>query len=110
MNLNVDSLKSKGGTYVVGLLPGIISQQLPSNPDVYFVAYDPNQAGVFQAIALDTNMNLDFSDDAVIYDYNTSRSGTVIKVDERKSISLVVSSISSRGDEVIFGFDLHGHA
>lgn len=109
VNLNVDSLKSKGGTYVVGLLPGIISQQLPSNPDVYFVAYDPNQAGVFQAIALDTNMNLDFSDDAVIYDYNASRTGTIIQVDERKAISLVVSSISQKGDEVIFGFDLHGH-
>ncbi|MGI6620878.1 MAG: S8 family serine peptidase [Bacillota bacterium] len=109
VNLNVDSLKSKGGTYVVGLLPGIISQQLPSNPDVYFVAYDPTDAGVFRAVVVDTNLNLDFSDDAIIYDYNTSRSGTVIKVDERKSISLVVSSISSRGDEVIFGFDLHGH-
>ncbi|MGI6661365.1 MAG: hypothetical protein ACOX34_06820 [Bacillota bacterium] len=97
VRLKVDSLRSLGGTYVVGMLPGIISDQLPSKADVYFVAYDPTDAGVFRAVVVDTNLNLDFSDDAIIYDYNTSRSGTVIQVDERKAISLVVSSISQPG-------------
>lgn len=109
VSLRVGSLKSMGGSYVVGLLPAVVSEQIPSSPNIYFVAYDPTDVGVFTAVAVDTNMNLDFSDDAVIYDYNLSRTGTVIKVNERRSISLVVSSISSRGDEVVFGFDLHGH-
>lgn len=109
VDLKVDSLKSMSGTYVVGLLPGVISEQLPSYPDIYFIAYDPNEPGVYQAVAIDTNLNRDLSDEAVIYDYNVSRTGTLIQVDERKAISVVVASLSARGDEVIFGFDLHGH-
>ncbi len=109
VDLKVDSLKSLGGTYIVGMLPSIISEQVPSNPDMYFVVYDPVKEGVFEAIAVDTNMNLDFRDEVTFYEYNTSKCGVKIQVDSRKAISLVATSIGRRGDEVIFGFDLHGH-
>lgn len=109
VRLKVADLKSTSGTFVVGTLPGIISEQLSTDRDIYFVAHDPNEVGVYEAITVDTDGDLDFHGETTVYEYNASKTSVRIPVDSRRSISLVISSIDPRGNEIVFGFDLHGH-
>ncbi len=109
VDLNVEDLKNLSGTYIVGMLPSIISKEFPSNPDIYFVAYDPVKEGVFEAVAVDTDLDLDFGNEVTIYEYNTSKNGVKLQIDNERAISLVAALVDTSGEKVVFGFDLHGH-
>ena len=67
ITLRVEGLKSLSQTYVVGVLPKALSSQFTSHRDIYFVAYDPLKEGVYEAVAVDTNMDLILTDETVLY-------------------------------------------
>ena len=67
ISLRVEGLKSLSGTYVVGVLPKALSSQFASRPDIYFVAYDPIKEGVYEAVAVDADMDLVLTNETVLY-------------------------------------------
>ena len=107
--LNVKSLKSLSNTYVVGIMPYVVSDLLPAKPDIYFVAYDPLAKGVFEGVAVDTNLDMDMSNETTLYRYDRSNNVAKIQIDSSKAVSVVVASIDTSVGKVSFGFDLHGH-
>lgn len=109
ISLRVEGLKSLSGTYVVGVLPKALSSQFASLPDIYFIAYDPLKEGVYEAVAVDTNMDLMFTDETVLYPYNASKSAVKIQIADHNYVSVVLTSIGRDGNDIRFGFDLTGH-
>ena len=109
VRLNVRNLNSASGTYVVGVLPSVISDLVPGKPEIYFIAYDPNAKGVFEAVVIDTDRNMDFNGEAVLYQYDRYKNVAKIEIDSARAVSLVLSSIDKGGNGVSFGFDLNGH-
>ncbi len=109
VSLRVEGLRSLSGTYVVGVLPKALSSQFASQPDIYFVAYDPVKEGVYEAVAVDADMDLVLTNETVLYPYNASKSALKIEVDDHQYVSVVLTSIERDGEDVRFGFDLTGH-
>ncbi len=104
IRLNVESLKSKSDTYIVGKLPDVLTDE-----DIYFVAYDPVTSGVFEKVAVDTQLNQIFKEQDTMFEYDRMRQTVKIKIDSQKSLCLVLSSIEPNGEKIVFGFDKHGH-
>ena len=90
-------------------MPYVVSDLLPAKPDIYFVAYDPLAKGVFEGVAVDTNLDMDMSNETTLYRYDRSNNVAKIQIDSSKAVSVVVASIDTSVGKVSFGFDLHGH-
>ncbi len=109
LKLNVTSLRSLSNTYLVGLLPPSITNEFQVQRKLYFVVFDPLKRGVFEAIAIDTDSDLDFGDEVVLYRCDKERKAARVQLDSYRAVSLVVAGIENNGEKVTFGFDLHGH-
>lgn len=74
------------------------------------VAADTAQAGRYDAVYVDTDLDYDLSDEVVVKPY--SRGYQVITLTPASSgrgFGLVVCSVKEDGSEVTFGFDANGH-
>ncbi len=109
ISLRVEGLKSLSQTYVVGVLPKVLSSQFASHPDIYFVAYDPLKEGVYEAVAVDANMDLILTDETILHPYTASKSAVKIQIGDHQYVSVVLTSIGRDGKDIRFGFDLTGH-
>ena len=109
LRLNVRNLRSLSNNYIVGVMPSAISDLLPIKKDIYFVAYDPFTKGVFEGVCIDTNLDMDMSNETILYRYDRFRNVAKIQIDSSKAVSVVVSSIDTTSGRPSFGFDLHGH-
>ncbi len=109
MKLKVTNLHSLSNTYLLGLLPSSITSEFHVERKVYFVVFDPLKKGVFEAVAIDTDSDLDFGDEATLHIFDRGKKAAKVQVDSSRAVSLVVAGIENNGEKVTFGFDLHGH-
>jgi hypothetical protein len=109
LKLKVTNLRSLSNTYLVGLLPSSISNEFPVERKVYFVVFDPLKKGVFEAVAIDTDSDLAFGNEATLYRFDREKKAATVQLDSSRAVSLAVAGIENNGEKVTFGFDLHGH-
>jgi hypothetical protein len=106
---NVGGVRSRSGQYIVGTLPSAIIGRLSSNKQVYFVISDPDAAGLYNTVTVDTDSDLDFSDEVPLREFRNNRSYAVITLSQERSIGIVLSRLDLSKGLVSFGFDLNGH-
>jgi hypothetical protein len=107
--LNVNGVRSRSGDYIVGVLPDVVTARMGPNRQVYFVVFDPEAAGLYNHVAIDTDTDLDFSDEAFLREFRNNRSYAVIDISPEQSIGVVLSRLDVGKGLVSFGFDLNGH-
>lgn len=109
VRLKVSNLPSLSNTYLVGLLPQVITNQFSVDRKVYFVVHDPASKGAYEAVSIDTNSDQDFTGEATLYRFDRGKKATRVQLNSTRAVSLVVVGIENNGEKVTFGFDLHGH-
>ena len=88
LKLKVTNLRSLSNTYLVGLLPSSISNEFPVERKVYFVVFDPLKKGVFEAVAIDTDSDLAFGNEATLYRFDREKKAATVQLDSSRAVSL----------------------
>ena len=109
LKLKVTNLHSLSNTYLLGVLPSSITNEFQVERKVYFVVFDPLKKGVFEAVAIDTDSDLDFGSEATLYRFDREKKAARVQLNSSRAVSLVVAGIENNGERITFGFDLHGH-
>lgn len=109
MRLKVGAVQSRSNRYLVGTLPRAIVSQMGPLREVYFVLVDRDAAGIYNAVAIDTDSDLTLEDEFLLRKFSSDQSSATVQVGEQARVSVLVSDVALDGSKVTFGFDLNGH-
>lgn len=118
-SISVGSIKSKSGMFHYGFLSekqldesGFIGQDLnrdgDANDGFVVVVVDSLVSGIYDTVYVDTNSNLDITDEKPMGVYSKTQSYGLFGKGQEKS-SFVIAGISVDGTSVDIGFDGNGH-
>jgi subtilisin family serine protease len=105
--LDVSKLESLSGSFYVGVLPESIGSKV--GRDLFFVVFDPAIQGRFEAVAIDSNGDMSFEGEAVLYQFDESRTAATVLPYRDLGFSVIVADILDNGKTIVFGADLNGH-
>lgn len=105
--LRVSSLKGLSGGFLAGIMPESIGSRV--GRQTYFVVFDPAIPGRFEAVSVDTDGDMSFDSEPVLFRFDESRTSSALTVSGELSVSVVVADIIENGRTVAFGADLNGH-
>ena len=107
--LDVSQVRSRSGQYLIGVIPDVLLSAIGGYRQIYFAVSDPEAAGYYNTVTVDTDSDGDFGDELPLREFRNNRTYAVLNISDDQSVALLVSRIDTTSGKVSFGFDLNGH-
>jgi hypothetical protein len=108
-SLDVSQVRSRSGQYLIGVIPDVLLSAIGGYRQIYFAVSDPEAAGYYNTVTVDTDSDGDFGDELPLREFRNNRTYAVLNISDDQSVALLVSRIDTTSGKVSFGFDLNGH-